>query len=161
MNTAARLATGDLLFFVHADVQLRDDFAEDFRMLDQSKTEAACYYYRFDTKRKLPQINAWFTRFNVLAFRGGDQGLIIRRKIFEELGRFDETYVVMEDFDLVRKLMKRGRFKVIQKQIMVSARKYEKNSWLKIQWANLVAFTMFRFNADPRRIRDFYYGYLK
>jgi len=102
------------------------------------------------------KVNAYFTRFDTIMCRGGDQTLYVRRSIFESLGGFDESYIIMEDYDFIIRLRKRYSFKIIQKDIMVSARKYETNSWFRVQIANLCVFIMFFFRRSPREMKQIY-----
>ena len=46
--------------------------------------------------------------------------------LFNHLGGFDERYVIMEEYDFLRKMWKvhRNLFKLIPKEVVVSARKY-------------------------------------
>jgi GT2 family glycosyltransferase len=110
---------------------------------------------------KLLKVNAWFTQFNGLLSGGGDQTLFIRKDVFWELGGFDETYCLMEDFELVRRIKKKYNFKVIPKRILVSARKYEKNSWFRVQVANLIVFGLFFLNHPPSKLKVLYSRLLK
>lgn len=49
----------------------------------------------------------------------GDQGLFVRRDTFEAIGGF-RPLAIMEDFDLVRRLRRRGRIRVIPYPILIS-----------------------------------------
>lgn len=160
LNLGAKLATGEILYFVHADTRPLPGFYQDIRQAVNIGYMAGCYRYRFDPENLLLRINGWFTRFNGLFSGGGDQTLFIHRSIFNEIGGYDEDYCIMEDFELVRRIKKQFRFYIIPRSILVSSRKYEQNSWIKVQWANLVAFLYFMKNRDPREIRDRYHKML-
>ncbi|MFC3414623.1 TIGR04283 family arsenosugar biosynthesis glycosyltransferase [Algoriphagus hitonicola] len=160
MNYGAKLASGEILYFVHADTRPLPGFYQDILNAMLNGHQAGCYRYRFDQGNFLLRINGWFTRFNGLFSGGGDQTLFIHHSIFKEIGGFDEEYCIMEDFELVRRIKKYFRFHIIPRSILVSARKYEQNSWIKVQWANLVAFLYFMKNRDPREIRDRYHKML-
>ncbi|MAE87760.1 MAG: hypothetical protein CMB80_33810 [Flammeovirgaceae bacterium] len=88
--------------------------------------------------------------------RGGDQTLFITRSLFDKLQGFDEYYCVMEDFDLLRRAKEIAKYHIIQKEVVVSARKYTDNGYLKVQLANLNAFRMFNRGEDPQKIRSYY-----
>ncbi len=160
MNHGAKYATGDVLYFVHADTRLPDTFVSDIEQAIQEGYQSGCYCFRFDSDKFMLKINSYFTRFNSLTVRGGDQTLFITRTLFEDLGGFDENYVIMEEYDFLRRLWARNRstFKLIPKDVLVSARKYETNSWIRVQMANLVAMILFRLGVNPARIA---YGYKK
>ena len=66
----------------------------------------------------------------------------------------------MEDFELVKRIKKVTKFKLIKKPILVSARKYQHNSWISVQWANLIAMAAFQFGMEPKRIKTLYYNKL-
>ena len=155
MNLGAKQAMGDVFYFVHADVQLVSSFVEDIERALQT-CEAGCYRYVFDSNHALLKINAFFTRFPMMWCRGGDQTLFITRNLFEQLGGFDEYFEVMEDFDLIRRIKVHTRFHIIPKSVTASARKYEHNSYLKVQWVNLKAFRMFKRGVTPAEIRKYY-----
>ncbi|TDK42812.1 TIGR04283 family arsenosugar biosynthesis glycosyltransferase [Algoriphagus formosus] len=161
MNRGAMLATGDALYFVHADTRPRAGFFEDIEKAIANGKSAGCYRYRFDSNHPLLKINSWFTRFNGILSGGGDQTLFIKKEIFQEMGGFNEQFCIMEDFELVKRLKSKYQFYIIPKSIRVSARKYENNSWLRVQWANLIAFKDFLQNRDPMEIREKYYRKLK
>lgn len=152
MNHASRFASGDVLYFVHADVGIHPDYFEDIENAVTEGFGAGCYRFRFDSERTMLKINSYFTRFNRLMCRGGDQTLFVTRKLFDQLNGFDEYYSIMEDYDIIIRIWKIARFKIIPKNVTVSARKYQNNSWLRVQIANLTAFTMFYLKKDPRRI---------
>jgi rSAM/selenodomain-associated transferase 2 len=156
MNVGANHAKGDILYFVHADTRVLPSFYEDIVQAVDRGVPAGCFAYSFDSDSRLLKLNSWFTQFNGMLSGGGDQTLFVKREVFEELGGFDEYYCIMEDFELVRKLKKNYSFNVIPKKITVSARKYETNSWLRVQVANLVVFVLFFFKTPPSKLKKLY-----
>ena len=62
----------------------------------------------------------------------------------------------MEDFDIIVRIRKVARFAIIPKDVLVSARKYDTNSWLRVQLANLTAFSLFFLKVPPTRIARTY-----
>ena len=158
MNAGAARAAGEVLYFVHADTQVVESFAEDIFEAIQEGYQAGGYRFRFDSDRWLLKINSYFTRFDSLFVRGGDQTLFVTRALFRSLGGFDERYVIMEEYDFLRRMWKsqRNLFKLIPKEVVVSARKYETNSWLSVQLANLVAVLLFKMGRSPQYIAHLY-----
>ena len=156
MNYGASRATGEVLYFVHADVGIHPDFAADIEQGVRAGYEAGCYRFRFDSTHPLLRLNSYGTRFGGLMSRGGDQTLYTTRSLFDRLGGFDEQYVIMEDFEIIIRIRPVARFLIIPKDVLVSARKYETNSWLRVQLANLTAFAMFFMKLPPVRIARTY-----
>ena len=156
MNYGATLTMGDMLYFVHADVQVHPDFVSDITGAIASGSDAGCYRFRFASSHPLLRLNSYGTRFPGIMSRGGDQTLFITRGLFNRLGGFRERYVVMEDFDMIVRIREIGHFCIIPKDVIVSARKYEENSWLRVQVANLTAFSLFFMNVAPTRIARTY-----
>lgn len=142
MNHGAERARGDILYFVHADSIPPKTYASDILNAVQNGAESGCYRFTFNSDHPLLRVNAWFTRFDRLMCRGGDQTLFIRKDVFAVLGGF-KNYAIMEDFDMIHRLREREAFKILPKEVIVSARKYEENSYMKVNFINLIIFTMF------------------
>ncbi|MDG1277211.1 MAG: TIGR04283 family arsenosugar biosynthesis glycosyltransferase [Algoriphagus sp.] len=156
LNLGAQHANGDILYFIHADTRPLMSFDEDILQEVSYGIEAGCYRYKFDSTSRLLKINSWFTRFNGIFAGGGDQTLFISKSLINHLGGYNERFTIMEDFELVKRIRKITKFKVIQKSILVSARKYETNSWLSVQWANFLAIMAFRIGVHPETIKTLY-----
>lgn len=160
MNLGAKHASGDLLYFVHADVQLIPSFVEDIITASKSGYLSGCFRYRFDSDSFLLKFNGYMTRFSSIMCRGGDQTMFIQKQLFETLGGFDEKYVIMEEYDLIKRIKRTSRFYIIPKSITVSARKYSHNSWLRVQVVNLVIFVLYFLSVSPSRIKLLYSRWL-
>lgn len=156
MNYGAQHATGDVLYFVHADVQIHPDYVATIRAAVADGYAAGCYRFRFDSRHPLLRLNSYGTRFRGIMSRGGDQTLFVTRALFQQLGGFDEHYCIMEDFDIIRRIRRQARFLIVPQDVIVSARKYETNSWLRVQLANLTAFSLFFLKVSPARIARTY-----
>lgn len=156
MNLGARKAMGEVLYFVHADIRVFPGFDVEIINSLKRKIQAGCFRYQFDSDKLMLKINSWFTRFNGALAGGGDQSLFIKRRIFEKLDGFDERFCIMEDFDLTRRIKKKYKFVVVPKALKVSARKYENNSWIKVQLVNLYMIILFRKDTEPTKIKHLY-----
>lgn len=160
LNLGAQKASGDIFYFLHADARPIADFANVIVQQVSKGRQVGCFRYRFDTKNRLLKINSWFTRFNSLLSGGGDQSLFIKKSFFEALGGFDESYCIMEDFELVQRIRQKSDFHVLPCKLTVSARKYTENSWLKVQLANFTAFSLFLLKVKPATIKSLYLNLL-
>lgn len=161
LNLGASKAGGNTFYFVHADTRPLPSFVNDICHARSRGFQAGCYRYQFDSKRLLLRLNSWATRFNGLFSGGGDQTLFITKTLFEQVGGFDPRFCLMEDFDLVRKIKKATKFHIIPKSIRVSARKYEHNSWLRVQLVNLYVFLRFHLGTSPQQLKSIYSKYLR
>lgn len=144
MNEAAAAATGEILYFVHADTLIHPDFERDIQQALAENYDLGCYRYRFDKYfTPLLHINAYFTRFDKIWCRGGDQTLFIKRSVFNEIGGFRSDLKIMEDYEILQRVAGKFRFKIIPKEVVVSSRKYQLNGYFKVQLANLKVMRMF------------------
>ena len=140
MNAGAKNAKSTILYFLHADTTPPPDFDSAIMNQIQNGADAGCFRLRFDDNHPLLAFYAWFTRFSSTFLRFGDQSLFVKNELFEKIGGFDESLVVMEDQKIVRKCKKHGRFDVLKKPVITSARKYRENGVVRLQTIFTVIF---------------------
>ena len=104
MNTGAKEATGEILYFLHADSYPPKDFDRLIIAEVQKGNPAGCFKMKFDSNHWWLRLASWFTKFSWRACRGGDQSQFISRTLFDEIGGYDETYVIYEDNILINEL---------------------------------------------------------
>lgn len=162
MNAAvAAYPDADIYYFVHADTRPPKGFYQDVVQGVAAGDPVGCYRFRFDMFHPLLAINAYCTRFNALSCRGGDQSLYVTRQAFEELGGFNADMRIMEDYDFIERTQARFPFRIIPRNIEVSARKYRANNWFRVQMANLRVFRMYKNGAPQQVMIDTYRRMLK
>lgn len=161
MNMGAQHATGDVLYFVHADTLPPPSYLDDIEAALGQGFDLGCYRFAFDSPRKWLKVNAFFTRFDVPWTRGGDQSLFIKKEVFTNLNGFDEQWCIMEEYEFLSRARRQFAFQIMPETILVSARKYEQNAYLKVQWANLRAFRLYRKGASPMEIKALYHSLLR
>jgi glycosyltransferase involved in cell wall biosynthesis len=154
MNEAAKLAKGEVLAFLHADVKPPESFLQDIQKTINDGFDAGFFSYRFDRESLPLKINSYFTAKDGIFTGGGDQCLFIKGHLFETLGRFKETQVLMEDFEFFERMKKNGiRYKIIKNDLIVSARKYEANSYLRVNLSNLLLVILFRLGYPSKKLK--------
>ncbi len=156
MNKAAAIAEGDIYYFIHADTRPPISFVDDIEKAWKQGHEIGSYSFKLDSNDFRLKLLSFMTRINMLISRGGDQTLFVTKAFFTKLNGFDEKFVIMEDFDFIRRARKLTKFKLMDKSVLVSARKYAKNNYFTIQRANLTAFLMFYFGVAPHKIKSMY-----
>ncbi|GHB68801.1 TIGR04283 family arsenosugar biosynthesis glycosyltransferase [Persicitalea jodogahamensis] len=161
MNAGAQIATGEVLYFVHADVHIHPDYVDDIEQAVAEGYTLGCYRYQFDSPRLLLKINAFFQRFDRIWSRGGDQTLFITKKEFDQLEGYCEKHRVMEDYEFIIRARKQHRFKIIPKNIIVSSRKYDENSYFRVNLANAVVMWMYFRGASQQKLIDTYKSLIK
>ncbi len=127
MNSGARASTADVLLFLHADNRLPTDFAVQIRIaLEDPRVRAGIFRQRIESRSLIFRLIAWGNeqrvRWRNLAY--GDQGIWMRRTVFEELGGFPEV-PLMEDYIFSEQLRQRYRFAVLPGPLTVSARRWQ------------------------------------
>jgi len=161
MNVGAKQASGEILYFLHAD-----SFPpKDFDVLIQSKIElenrAGCFRMNFNSTHPWLKLAGWFTQFNVKFFRGGDQSLFIDKNLFFDIGGYVEEYPIFEDFTFIRELYKRNEFCVIKKPIISSSRRYKKNGIARLQYHYWKMYIKKWFGASVQDLVDYYKKHIK
>lgn len=161
LNKGARLAKGDILYFLHADSFPPQAFDRLIRKANSLKSEAGCFRLKFDSSSKFLGIFAWFSRFNFLLCRGGDQSLFITKNLFNSLGGFDESYRVYEDNEFIGRIYRVSKFKVLPQKIKTSARKYRLNGFIKLQYHFARIHLMYFRGYRPEVLYAYYNRHIK
>lgn len=156
MNFGAQKATKEILYFLHADTLPPETFIEDIYSSILQGNDGGCFKVRFEGGPWLMSLNSYLSQFNMSWSGGGDQSLFLFASRFTELGGFNDALQIMEDFDLVDRLEKVGKFDIISNEIKVSCRKYNSNSYLKVQLANLMVFQMYRLGYSQELLKNTY-----
>lgn len=156
MNEAAEKAEGDILYFVHADSIPPASYVKDIDEAINQGFDMGCYRFKFNSNSLLLKLNAYCTRFDRLMCRGGDQTLFVKKPVFKALNGYKSDYVIMEEYDFLIRARKKYKFKIIPKDVLVSARKYDNNNYFRVNFANLVVFMMFYAGAKQHTLASTY-----
>lgn len=135
MNRGAEAAKGNILYFLHADTYPPEHFDQEIRHAFQTGYDAGCFRLKFDDDHPFLKLFSWFTRFNIDIFRFGDQSLFLHKSLFDNIRGFNENLVVMEDQDIINRIRKaEGRFTLLSKSVITSARKYRRVGIVRLQF---------------------------
>jgi len=136
-NNAGRHAKGDYLLFIDADTVLTHGFLDKL-MEKIKKTETAGFALIPDSNKigdKVLQTFFNFYNFVIQFFFPHAQGAIIfsTKKMFLQLGGFDEKLKIAEDHDYVVRASKLGKFKwFYNPKAITSMRRYHQIGRIKI-----------------------------
>lgn len=156
MNYGAGLAAGRILYFLHADTIPPAGVLRQIAGSAESGARSGCYRLSFDESSHLMRFYAWFTRFNLLPFRYGDQSLFVQSKLFQRLGGFREDHIVMEDNEFIRRLRKEGSFVILEDAVVTSARKYRENGFIRLQLIFTLIFVLYYLGAGQQTLVKWY-----
>ena len=143
LHFGAEQSKEHILYFVHADTLPPESFVEEIEKALADGWQMGNFQYNFDSSRFLLRINAFFTRFRWFFTQGGDRTFFIRRETYFALGGYNPSHIIMEEYEFLRRAKKKGYdFAMLPCKCTVSARKYEHNSWLRVQFANFVVYNL-------------------
>jgi len=152
MNYGASSATGEVLYFLHADTIPPRNFSADIANAVSKGFTSGCYRLSFDHQHWFLKANCWFTRFDVNAVRFGDQSLFVTKEVFEKSGGFREDLLMMEDQEIISRIKKYGKFKVLDRSVITSARKYLDNGIYRMQGIFFVIWLMYYFGYPQQKL---------
>ncbi len=157
MNIGAKIARGQILMFLHADVLPPPSFFTDIELSIKNGYEFGFFAYNFHPTSFGLKFNASFTGRDGFFAGGGDQIHFMTQALFNKMGGYNEKLDIMEDFDFVKRIRKkRLPYTIVKNRATVSSRKYVHRSWLKVNFANLIAFLMFKMDMDSLKIKNVY-----
>ena len=156
MNAGAEAANGKVLYFLHADSIPPNSYDQLILQEVEQGNLAGCFRLKFDHDHWWLKLAGWLTRFRWRACRGGDQSQFITRELFNDIGGFDERYIIYEDNDLINKLYARKQFVVIQECIQTSARCYERHGIWKLQYHFWAIYVKKWLGASPESLHAYY-----
>lgn len=158
LNAGAAKARHDNLLFLHSDSRLDPSSFQDIAeyMRDQSSV-GGCFRLQIDNSAWKYRIaeRCIAARVRLLKWAYGDQGIFVRREVFERLGGFPRIGL-MEDLFFVKKLKKAGRFSMLSTPIQTSARRWDRYGLLRQTMRNWTLITLAHCGVSPDRLAKFY-----
>lgn len=133
MNAAAATASGDLLWFLHADTEL--DFENCLLAINEA-IESGYNWGRFDVRLSgnhflFRIIEKLINRRSCLtSVATGDQGIFVSRELFERVGGYPDL-PLMEDVQLSKNLRKHSHPACLKQLLVTSSRRWEQSGIIR------------------------------
>ncbi len=172
MNRGARVATGEVLCFLHADTSIPDDIVAvieqtlaDRRvagggfislMAGVKKTRWGVSLHNYLKTYYAPLLFRPHLFFRGLRLLFGDQVIFCRRTDFWECGGFDTALPIMEEADLCLKLVRRGRIRQVNRIVQSSDRRVARWGALKATAIYLYIGFLWGVGVSPTYLKRFY-----
>jgi rSAM/selenodomain-associated transferase 2 len=157
-------ARGPWLLFLHADSVLETGWEREAAAfmekvdLGERSLSAAAFRYALDDDGVAPRLLEVMVRARgaLLSLPYGDQGLLIPRRLYEQIGGY-KPMAIMEDVDIVRRLG-RGRIAILRSRATTSAERYRSDGYLARVARNQLCLALYAAGVSPVRIAALYRG---
>lgn len=151
-------ATEPVLMFLHADTWLQDHAGDAaLRCLGRPDVVAGGFWKVFREPVPLlrgSRFKCWI-RLRVFGRIAADQGIFIRQDRLAEVGGFPEV-VLMEEFDLCRRLRRVGKLALADATVTTSARRFIERGVLGTYARMWLVTALYQFGVGPDRLRRIY-----
>lgn len=167
MNAGAKVATGEVLLFLHADTTLPPGSIDAVRdALAREEVAGGGFRVRLGVSRDAPfarrtalRITGRMINLRSRVFRSftGDQAIFLRRDLFDRSGGYPEI-PLMEDVELSRTMKRSGKTVLLPVRIVTSARRWEAHGTARTilrMWSLRIAY---RLGMSPSLCARLYRG---
>lgn len=148
LNEGVRLSAGESLLFLHSDSQFVDNMAlaKAFRCFQQAIESAGhcriaghfCINFQRDTSKA--HFGFYFLESKARLDRPGcihgDQGYLLRRSFFDQIGPFDESLGFLEDNRLAQSVRDVGFWILLPVELQTSSRRFVQEGFRRRQVLN-------------------------
>jgi rSAM/selenodomain-associated transferase 2 len=159
LNAGARVASGDVLLFLHADCWLEPDAAIQIELaLANPHTVGGAFRQQIDHPGRVFRWLEWGNAARVRWWKlpYGDQGIFLRREVFVAVGGFAQVRL-MEDVLLMRELQRRhSRIELLDGPLHVDARRWLSQGVVRQTIRNWLLLAGLRLGVSPELMAKFY-----
>lgn len=160
LNRGAQAASAPLLFFIHADSEFTAEArAALMGWLDDPRSAKGAATFQFALAARGSRWRAveWGQRLRhrLTGVAFGDQGLILPRALFERLGGYPDV-PIMEDATFHRAVRRAASIHTLAAPLPTSARRFERQGWIRSVARNQLLWALHAFGADPQRLAQAY-----
>lgn len=157
LSRGARWASGAWLLFLHSDCVLPENWQEVCANHIESRPQKAGYFsFKLDSPRLAARIVEWGVNLRCLcrALPYGDQGLLISKEHYEEVGGYPD-WPLFEDVKIIQSIG-RKRLRSLRAPLLTSAEKYQSQGYFKRVWQNRRLLRRYLRGAKPQDLaRDY------
>ncbi len=160
LRAGAARARRSWLLFLHADTLLQAEWTRAVGAWASHPDAAdsfAAFTFRLDDDDWRANLLGWLVDVRVRRLGGlpyGDQGLLIHRKLLDEIGGYGQL-PLMEDVDLTRRLGRR-RLSLLAPFAITSGDRWRRDGWVRRSLRNLICLALYGLGVSPHRIVRFY-----
>lgn len=136
-NSGARVAKGEILLFLDADVlYLPENFFEKILLEFKKRKLGVATFPQYPRGNFIDKFcykiyNNW-VKFSQKFLAHGSNLIMVKKEIFERIGGFDERIKIAEDHDFCKRAAKISKFGFIETEpVLISARRFERDGRLK------------------------------
>ncbi len=157
MNAGAQIATGEVLLFLHGDSRLAPGWLSQLRetLLDPN-VAGGSFTLAFDANNVWLRFYTFCSTIDSIIFRYGDQGIFVRRSIFEQMQGYADL-PLMEDIDFMRRLPRYGKRKLIRGYpVTTSARRFVERGIVRQEALNVALVGLWFLGVNPHLLAKWY-----
>lgn len=158
----ARVARGDWFLFLHADTELEAGWEREVQeFIDRAMSagdirQAACFRFKLNASgikaRWIERSVA--LRCAIFALPYGDQGLLVSRRHYDEIGGYAQI-PLMEDVDIVGRIGRR-RMTFLRHVALTSAERYSRDGFISRVLRNGICLTLYYLRVPPQILQRIY-----
>lgn len=159
MNLGAAQASGEILLFLHADNWIAEDALHQISAaMSQGDLRGGGFRQKLQSSRWIYRLiefgNAYRARYQRLVY--GDQGIFVRRCVFEQLGGFADI-PLMEDYEFSQRCFRDSAPLLLDGPIHVDVRRWERDGVIRTTLNNWAIARAWRQGVDAEELYKRYY----
>jgi len=158
LNAGAASASGDILFFLHADSKIEPPLIHEMCRAVEAGHKWGCCTLSFDNQALIFKMIAWQSNLRARLFSMcyGDQGIFCIRELFDAAGQYPLT-VFLEDIALSDRLRRQRPARILKGIIKTSSRRFLKYGVIRTIIKMQMVKIMYRLGVNPERLIKWYH----
>ncbi len=158
LQSGATAATGEILWFLHADTVPAPDCVRQMKRCLQNKNAVGGNFtIRFDGERLAAKfLTRLYPNLRKIGLIYGDSAIFVRRDVYEKIGGF-EPFPIFEDLDFIQKLKRTGEIITLPAFVTTSSRRFENKSFILtfLRWTILQV--LYWLGVSPETLLKIYF----